>query len=165
MQHARDVSFWAEVQFRNQVARYLTQWITGKVYISENSSHEENLQKLASDFSFFFFHFTCAISFCSDLDLNSLRAVGLVMSGLVLQGKFKTSDILEEKGRLFLKYFTSFMNLIHSLNHVEWNTLSPIQKQPLQRHVASLREYTIRAVSNMLTANIDSGLTHAISKP
>ena len=54
------------------------------------------------------------------------------------------------------------MNLINSLNKVDWTKLGPIHKQPLIRHVASLREYTIQAVSNMLTANIDSGLTHAI---
>ena len=57
------------------------------------------------------------------------------------------------------------MNLIHSLNRIEWSKLSAIHKQPLLRHVASLREATIRAMSNMLTANIDSGLTHAISEP
>lgn len=141
----------------------------------------------------------------SDLDLSALRAIGLVMSGLVLQSKFKTSDVIEEKGKLFLKYvnnnqvplsitpsspsfpissfsppppshpfpspsslhpfpryFKSFMNLIHSLNQVQWSTLSPIHKQPLLRHCASLQEYTIQAMSNMLTANIDSGLIHAI---
>lgn len=48
MQHSRDLSFWAEVQFRNQVAGYLTRWMRGEVYISENSSHEENLQKSVS---------------------------------------------------------------------------------------------------------------------
>ena len=54
------------------------------------------------------------------------------------------------------------MHLINSLNQVDWTKVGPIQKQSLVRHVSSLREYTIQAVSNMLTANIDSGLTHAI---
>ena len=54
------------------------------------------------------------------------------------------------------------MNLINSLNQVDWTKVGPIHKQSLMRHVSSLREYTIQAVSNMLTANIDSGLTHAI---
>lgn len=54
------------------------------------------------------------------------------------------------------------MNLIHSLNQIQWSKLSPIHKQPLLRHCSSLREYTIQAMSNMLTANIDSGLIHAI---
>ena len=62
------------------------------------------------------------------------------------------------------RYFTSFMNLIHSLNRVEWSKLTTLHKQPLLRHVASLQEATICAMSNMLTANIDSGLTQAISE-
>lgn len=45
MSKSRDLSFRAEVQFRNQVAQYLIQWIRGEVYISENISHEENLHK------------------------------------------------------------------------------------------------------------------------
>ena len=56
------------------------------------------------------------------------------------------------------------MNLIHSLNRVEWSKLTTLHKQPLLRHVASLQEATICAMSNMLTANIDSGLTQAISE-
>ena len=61
-----------------------------------------------------------------------------------------------------LRHFNSFLTLIHSLNGVDWSGLSSIHKQGLSRHVVSLREATIRAMSNMLTANIDSGLTHAI---
>ena len=45
MQRFRDLSFRAEVQFRNQVSEYLTKWITGKVCTQENSSHMESLLK------------------------------------------------------------------------------------------------------------------------
>ena len=54
------------------------------------------------------------------------------------------------------------MDLIHSLNHVDWTVLSPIHTHSLQRHVSQLKEATICAMAHMLTANIDSGLTHAI---
>ena len=54
------------------------------------------------------------------------------------------------------------MDLIHSLNHIDWSVLSPIHTHSLQRHVSQLKESTIRAMAYMLTANIDSGLTHAI---
>lgn len=56
------------------------------------------------------------------------------------------------------------MNLIHSLNQVQWSAINSIHKQPLMRQCTSLRDYTIKAMSNMLTANIDSGLIHAIGK-
>jgi len=60
------------------------------------------------------------------------------------------------------RYFKLFMALVHSLNKVQWSEMSALHKQPLQRHCASLREHTIMAMSSMLTANIDSGLIHAI---
>ena len=37
-------------------------------------------------------------------------------------------------------------------------------RQPYTMHIPSLRDTTILAMSNMLTANIDSGLTHAIGE-
>lgn len=46
MQHLMDLNFRAEVQFRNQVAEYLSVWMRGEVVISENPSHVETLQKL-----------------------------------------------------------------------------------------------------------------------
>ena len=51
---------------------------------------------------------------------------------------------------------------INTLNQVEWTKLGPIHKQPLMRHVASMRENTIQAVSNMLTASIDTSLKATI---
>ena len=39
----------------------------------------------------------------SELDLNVLKALSTVMSGLVLQSKFSTSHVFEEKEKLFLK--------------------------------------------------------------
>ncbi len=60
------------------------------------------------------------------------------------------------------RHFTTFMNMVHSMNRVEVDKLGQLRKQSLFRHVSALREATIVAMSNMLTANIDSGLTHAI---
>ncbi len=39
----------------------------------------------------------------SELDLNVLRALSLVMSGLVLQSKINVVHVFEEKEKLFLK--------------------------------------------------------------
>lgn len=62
------------------------------------------------------------------------------------------------------RYFTSFMNMVHNLNTIDTGKLNPLRKQAVFRQVSSLREATILAMSNMLTSNIDSGLTHAIGK-
>jgi len=50
---------------------------------------------------------SCGVMLCcccySDLDMSALRAMGQVMSGLVLQSKMKSSDMFEEKGKVFMK--------------------------------------------------------------
>ena len=53
---------------------------------------------------------------------------------------------------------------VHSLNSLELSKLGQIRKQAAIRHISSLRDTTILAMSNMLTANIDSGLTHTIGE-
>ena len=54
------------------------------------------------------------------------------------------------------------MNMVHSLNSLELSKLGQIRNQTATRHISCLRDTTILAMSNMLTTNIDSGLTHAI---
>ena len=62
-----------------------------------------------------------------------------------------------------LRYFNTFLNLVHSMNSVETSKLGQLRRATITRQVSALREATILAMSNMLTSNIDSGLTHAIS--
>ena len=50
----------------------------------------------------------------SELDLNVLRALSLVMSGLVLQSKLNLTHVLEEKEKLFLKWAQPFFDLFYS---------------------------------------------------
>ena len=83
---------------------------------------------------------------------------------------------MEAKSQLFLKYFTLFMNLLNDcgesgqgLGSHEGKDEAPL---PLghnrNRHSNttsnknSLRNATIQAMSNLLSANIDSGLMHSI---
>lgn len=66
-------------------------------------SPPHSLPSICSHLHFLLFTSTSLHVCYSDLDLSALRAMGLVMSGLVLQSKFKTSDVFEEKGKLFLK--------------------------------------------------------------
>ncbi len=45
MQHHMLLNFKSEVQFRNKVANCLAKWMRGVVFISENATHLESLQK------------------------------------------------------------------------------------------------------------------------
>ena len=72
------------------------------------------------------------------------------------------------------RYYTLFLNVLGGLEQVTKDTRLHAQvsvkgdpkafrNKQLMRHVVSLKEATIAAMSNMLVANIDSGLSHAIA--
>jgi len=72
---------------------------------------------------------------------------------------------------LFLKYFTLFMNLLNDCvdsSEAEKDPTNPPLLPPRPRMAAgkltALRNATIQAMSNLLSANIDSGLMHSIGK-
>jgi neurofibromin 1 len=73
---------------------------------------------------------------------------------------------MEAKSQLFLKYFTLFMNLLNDCGDAnmvsEEKELVRPGRQGQERGKNSLRNATIQAMSNLLSANIDSGLMHSI---
>ena len=117
-----------------------------------------------------------------------MKAVALLLDGLPLQPPESSErNGSDEKGKIFYKfvvaytvklcsklsvmfffyrYFSLFMELIqeHFGGHNTLASPESIQQQQLQRNVFSLKQYTITAMSNMLMANIECGLSHALSK-
>lgn len=73
---------------------------------------------------------------------------------------------MDAKSALFLKYFTLFMNLLNDCVDVSETDKDPGVLPPRPRVAAgkltALRNSTIQAMSNLLSANIDSGLMHSI---
>ncbi|XP_075189942.1 neurofibromin [Anomaloglossus baeobatrachus] len=70
-----------------------------------------------------------------------------------------------EDGQLssFVRYFTLFMNLLNDCSEVEDDgTQTGGRKRGMSRRLASLRHCTVLAMSNLLNANVDSGLMHSI---
>jgi neurofibromin 1 len=126
-----------------------------------------------------------------ELDQASMEAVASLLHSLPLQPEESDrGDLMEAKSQLFLKYFTLFMNLLNdcgddlnddqnslSDHHQTTNerTTSNINTQnqqqqqsqfinQLQQKQQSLRNSTIVAMSNLLAANIESGLMRSIGK-
>ena len=61
------------------------------------------------------------------------------------------------------RYFTLFMNLLNDCSEVEDEGQSVGgRKRGMSRRLASLRHCTVLAMSNLLNANVDSGLMHSI---
>lgn len=66
---------------------------------------------------------------------------------------------------LFSRYFTLFMNLLNDCSEVEEDGQQVAgRKRGMSRRLASLRHCTVLAMSNLLNANVDSGLMHSIGE-
>jgi neurofibromin 1 len=145
-----DLLFRQEMKFRNKLVEYLTDWIMG-------NTHQFNVQTN---------EITSVLN--RDLDQASMEAVASILAGLPLQPEENDKgDMVEAKSQLFLKYFTLFMNLlndcsedfIESSNEYYNNRVVATSSQTLQ----ALRNSTIVAMSNLLNANIESGLMRSIA--
>ncbi|XP_020288690.1 neurofibromin isoform X3 [Pseudomyrmex gracilis] len=145
MRRRDDLAFRQELKFRNKLVEYLTDWVMWEPLLSSTSD----------------------ITYTRDLDQACMEAVGALLRGLPLQPEDSDCpDMMEAKSELFSKYFMLFMNL---LNYCKEPTLTknedviPGQSPTLATSkLATLRDTTIQAMSNLLSANIDSGLRHSI---
>ncbi|XP_069082756.1 neurofibromin isoform X3 [Pleurodeles waltl] len=143
MERRDDLSFCQEMKFRNKMVEYLTDWVMG----TSNQAADEDVKCLTRD-----------------LDQASMEAVVSLLAGLPLQPEEGDGvELMEAKSQLFLKYFTLFMNLLNDCSEVEDDgTQSGGRKRGMSRRLASLRHCTVLAMSNLLNANVDSGLMHSI---
>ncbi|KAF7274462.1 hypothetical protein GWI33_012883 [Rhynchophorus ferrugineus] len=148
-----DLSFRQEMKFRNKLVEYLTDWVMG-------SSHQISPPS-GSDIT----HMT------RDLDQSAMQAVASLLRGLPLQPEESDrGDLMEAKSQLFLKYFTLFKNLLNECNEgisgcseiLELSDSEECRHRLNSENLSNLRSATIQAMSNLLSANIDSGLRHSI---
>ncbi|KAM3956254.1 LOW QUALITY PROTEIN: neurofibromin 1 [Aphomia sociella] len=143
MRRRDDLAFRQEMKFRNKMVEYVTDWVLG-------TSHQI-APPLRADASSITRYLVC----CRELDQACMEAVAALLKGLPLQPEESDrGDLMEAKSQLFLKYFTLFMNLLNDCNEVE------LAEGP--GRLETLRNATIQAMSNLLSANIDSGLMHSI---
>uniref|UniRef100_A0A8P4K0N9 Neurofibromin n=1 Tax=Dicentrarchus labrax TaxID=13489 RepID=A0A8P4K0N9_DICLA len=144
MERRDDLSFCQEMKFRNKMVEYLTDWVMG----TSNQAADDDIKCLTS----------------RDLDQASMEAVVSLLAGLPLQPEEGDGvELMEAKSQLFLKYFTLFMNLLNDCSEVEDDGQAVGgRKRGMSRRLASLRHCTVLAMSNLLNANVDSGLMHSI---
>ncbi len=165
MKRREDLLFRQEMKFRNKLVEYLTDWIMG-------NSHQFNVTQSNNEL-------TSALN--RDLDQASMEATATLLAGLPLQPEENDKgDIMEAKSQLFLKYFTLFMNLLndcsddnyldsgpsthhHALMPHEHHHFYNRNSEQNARTLQALRNSTIVAMSNLLNANIESGLMRSIA--
>ncbi|XP_052799724.1 neurofibromin-like isoform X3 [Mya arenaria] len=99
-----------------------------------------------------------------DLDQASMEAVAALLAGLPLQPEESDrGDLMEAKSQLFLKYLTLFMNLLNDCSEEEQDKAMDPNRKRSTSNLSALRNCTVQAMSNLLNANIDSGLMHSIA--
>lgn len=95
-----------------------------------------------------------------------MEAVGALLRGLPLQPEDSDRvELMEAKSELFSQYFMLFMSLINYCNEPSSSEDKDVSWQSptlATSKLATLRNTTIQAMSNLLSANIDSGLRHSI---
>uniref|UniRef100_A0A7M5VE60 Ras-GAP domain-containing protein n=3 Tax=Clytia hemisphaerica TaxID=252671 RepID=A0A7M5VE60_9CNID len=135
-----DLSFRQEMKFRNELVNYLTDWV---LYTQdENQNLSQEIQAISCN-----------------LDEAAMRSVAILLKGLPLQPDCVDQDITEAKSELFLKHFKLFMTILDKCYGIMEEKQ---RKGSLAPHFTKLRDSTVQAMSNMLSANIDSGLKHSI---
>lgn len=152
MKRRDDLAFRQEMKFRNKLVEYLTDWVMGTSHqIAPPSSGDVTI-------------------ITRDLDQACMEAVAALLRGLPLQPEESDrGDLMDAKSALFLKYFTLFMNLLNDcIDNSETDKesssspLMPPRPRVAAGKLSALRNATIQAMSNLLSANIDSGLMHSI---
>ncbi|EGV94354.1 Neurofibromin [Cricetulus griseus] len=74
-----------------------------------------------------------------------------------------SNQAADDDVKCLTRYFTLFMNLLNDCSEVEdENAQTGGRKRGMSRRLASLRHCTVLAMSNLLNANVDSGLMHSI---
>ncbi|CAG8517845.1 8557_t:CDS:10 [Diversispora eburnea] len=111
-----------------------------------------------------------------DLDAACLKTIVELLAQLPLQPTETTHDLSQDKSKMFYKYFSFFIRLLNRcriLEAIDSGTHSAKNNQDLQmllskskeyvKDLGPLKDYTISALSNLLSANVDSGLKFSLS--
>ncbi|XP_072402893.1 neurofibromin isoform X3 [Diabrotica undecimpunctata] len=145
MNRRDDLAFRQEMKFRNKLVEYLSDWIMGNSHqIAPPGSGD-------------------VTTITRELDQACMEAVAALLRGLPLQPEESDrGDLMEAKSQLFLKYFTLFINLLGDCTEPQEVDKDLGKQKVFSGKHNTLRNATIQAMSNLLSANIDSGLMHSI---
>ncbi|KAF4521106.1 hypothetical protein B566_EDAN009061 [Ephemera danica] len=103
------------------------------------------------------------VEYLTDWVMGTSHQIQPPSSGLPLQPEESDrGDLMEAKSQLFLKYFTLFMNLMNDCSEAQELEKDLNRQRMAAAKLSTLRNATIQAMSNLLSANIDSGLMHSI---
>ncbi|CAG8444039.1 5054_t:CDS:10 [Acaulospora morrowiae] len=159
------VSLRQEIKLRNLLLEIIIEWTSDFSMKTDSSSVSENMSSKNERLH-------------RDLDSACLKTIVELLLQLPLQPSENAheADLSQVKSQLFFKYFTFFIKLLSRcriLEAIDSGTHSAKNNQDLQmllskskeyvKDLGPLKDYTIIALSNLLSANVDSGLKYSLS--
>ena len=138
------VNLREEIKLRNRFLETFVEW-TSDFAMGDNAAlHDDSAFKNAK--------------LLRDLDNACVRAIVVLLIQLPLQptDSHEVENVSDARGRLFYKYFQFFIQVIKRCR-VETSKSPEVVKD-----LSQLKESTILALSNLLSANIDCGLKYCL---
>ncbi|CAO3650284.1 unnamed protein product [Mucor fragilis] len=164
------VTLRQEFRLRNKLLEIIVEWTSDFSLKPESSSGQYSS-----------FEVTQSEKLHRELDLACLNTIVGLLHQLPLQSAdpVHETDSTPIKSRIFFKYFTFFLKLLnrcrdsetesdnsmHRLRHPELlaHAANGKNKESMSTYLAPLKESTILAMSNLLSANVDAGLKYSLS--
>nr|CAB3264303.1 neurofibromin [Phallusia mammillata] len=140
MNRKSDFFFLSEIKFRNKLVEHLADWVMA----SSNQVLDVDNDLLRT------------------LDVSAVVAIGALLNGLPLHpDEGDGGDVPKAKSQLFFTYFTLFMRLLGECAD-ECDDTDVMADDVTIADPPSLRRSLVVAMSNLLSANIEYGLVHAM---
>ncbi|KAF9431608.1 Ras GTPase activating protein ira2 [Entomortierella beljakovae] len=168
MQKKEYISLRQEIRLRNKMVEVMTEWMSDYSLPSEVPSYIEDKEDSANNGRLY-----------RDLDLACIKSIVALLYQLPLQPYETThdTDMTQIRSAIFYRYFNFFLKLLSRCRVLEYIESGPsyhkqnnedlallyAKSKAIVRDLGPLKEYTIKALSNMLSANIETGLNYSLS--
>ncbi|RCH96500.1 Ras GTPase activating protein ira2, partial [Rhizopus stolonifer] len=153
-----NITLRQEFKLRNKLLEIIAEWtsdysLAKKPYLQSQSSFNESsqLEKLQKD-----------------LDVTCIKTIVTLLHQLPLQPleTHQGSNATQSKSKIFFKYFTYFFKILNRCRVLELESSSQSHSSIEYRansEMAPLKNFSVLALSNLLSANVDAGLKYSFS--
>ncbi|KAG0011185.1 Ras GTPase activating protein ira2, partial [Entomortierella chlamydospora] len=168
MQKKEYISLRQEIRLRNKMVEVMIEWTSDYSSPSEMPSYIEDKDGSTDNGRLY-----------RDLDLACMKSIVALLYQLPLQPYETThdTDMTQIRSAIFYRYFNFFLKLLTRCRVLEYIESGPsyhrqnnedlanlfAKSKAIVRDLGPLKEYTIKALSNMLSANIETGLNYSLS--
>ncbi|KAF9111158.1 Ras GTPase activating protein ira2 [Mortierella sp. AM989] len=168
MQKKEYISLRQEIRLRNKMVEVMIEWTSDFTLPSEMPSYIEDKDEAGSNGRLY-----------RDLDLACMKSIVALLYQLPLQPYETThdTDMSQIRSAIFYRYFNFFIKLLNRCRVLEYIESGPshhkqnnddlallfAKSKAIVRDLGPLKDYTIKALSNMLSANIETGLNYSLS--